>query len=921
MSAIHPENWKAVSPYLDQVLTLPEDKRDSWFASLEKESPELAAQVRTLLREHDGIERDHFLEGQPASTPCGGALAGGVIGPYTLISQIGEGGMGTVWLAERSDGRFERQAAVKFLNIALAGRGEERFRREGNILARLTHPNIAQLLDAGLSTGGQPYLVLEYVPGERIDEYCDTRRLGIEARVRLFLDVLSAVAEAHANLVVHRDIKPSNVLVAEDGKVKLLDFGIAKLLEGEGMAAGATQLTREVGSALTPEFAAPEQLTSGLITTATDVYSLGVLLYVLLTGRHPAGSGPHSQAELMKAVVELEPKRPSDAVTAGKSETTTAEEIAVKRDSTPEKLRRRLRGDLDTIVAKALKKNPQERYASATALADDLRRYLQHQPISARPDTLAYRVAKFARRYTVPVSAIAVTILALAIGLYVANRERTIAERRFQQVRQVANQFIDLDADIRGLVGSTNARKKIVAESLQYLTALEAEAPADPALALEIGNAYLQVARVQGVPITANLGEFDDAEKSLQQADSFLRFVLAKDPKDRKALLTSAEIEHDWMALVDYRNHHGDALKHARSAAERLDRFVALGNLRPEEIDDATHIYSNLAVAYTNSNLYHAAIQMSRRAIDISQGVQAAEMRRGSALGVLAISLRFTGDLEGALEAMKESLAILENSKVGSESSRLINIIHALNREGLTLGEDTDLSLKRPAEAIAVFQRGLAIAEDQARRDADDNRSRFEIASITAFIADILRHTDPGKALALYNYGLATARQSKSNTRILVAEVNLLANSSYAARWSKREPEAKKRLEEAYQVLNKIGEYPSDKIEPGEEVSRTLEARAEDFAETGEPRKALEVYQELLQKIMAWGPHPQENFRDAEVLSQVWLAMARLSRRLNLPEQAASLEARNRDLWERLDRKVPNNSYVRRKLSSIARAN
>src|SRR5438552_4753893 len=240
--------------------------------------------------------------------------------------------MCSVWLARRSDGRFEGKVAVKLLNAALVGRaGEERFRREGDILARLTHPHIARLIDAGVSATGQPYLVLEFVEGERIDHYCDDRRLDVAARLRLFLDVLAAVGHAHANLIVHRDIKPSNVLVAGDGSVKLLDFGIAKLLEDEAQAGEATELTREAGRALTPEFAAPEQVLGAPVTTVTDVYALGVLLYVLLGGQHPAGESTHSAAELIKAIVDESPTRLSNAVTSTRTLTPeTLRDIAAK---------------------------------------------------------------------------------------------------------------------------------------------------------------------------------------------------------------------------------------------------------------------------------------------------------------------------------------------------------------------------------------------------------------------------------------------------------------------------------------------------------------------------------------------------------------------------------------------------------------
>ncbi len=317
--------------------------------------------------------------------------------------------MGSVWLARRSDGRFEGRAAVKLLNASLVGHaGEERFRREGSILARLTHHHIARLLDAGVSPTGQPYIVLEHVEGIQIDSYCDRNKLDVEARLRLFLDVVAAVASAHASLIVHRDIKPSNVLVGKDGRVKLLDFGIAKLLEVDGSAGEATALTREGGGALTPEYAAPEQVTGGAITTATDVHALGTLLYLLLAGQHPVGSALSSPVLLLRAIVEEDPKRASDSA---------ADSDAATRATSPDGLRRQLKGDLDTIAAKALKKNPAERYASVTALGEDVRRYLEHEPISARPDTPAYRLAKFVRRNRVPVALAGLAVLALCGGL------------------------------------------------------------------------------------------------------------------------------------------------------------------------------------------------------------------------------------------------------------------------------------------------------------------------------------------------------------------------------------------------------------------------------------------------------------------------------------------------------------------------
>jgi eukaryotic-like serine/threonine-protein kinase len=440
MFTLSHEQWQALSPYLEQALAIPEDQREVWLRSIAEQNPDLADQLSAMLEEHRVLSEKGFLENRSFGLP-GFGLAGQTVGPYKLISQIGQGGMGSVWLAERSDGRYERRVAVKFLNLALLGKGgEERFRREGTILGRLAHEHIAELVDAGVSSFGQPYLVLDYVEGGHIDRYCDDKKLDIEARIRLFLDVLVAVAHAHANLIVHRDLKPSNVLVSKDDQVKLLDFGISKLLEGEAYDGAATALTIDGGRAMTPEYAAPEQVTGAPVTTATDVYALGVLLYLLLTGQHPAGDSIHSPADLVKAIVDTEPRRLSDIVTAAEVDETRATDYAAQRTTTPDKLRRLFRGDLDTIVAKALKKNPQERYLSVIAFAEDLSRYLNHEPISARPDTFAYRTAKFVRRNRTVVALTTLVLLATIVGLVgtliQARTARTQRDFAFQQLKR-----------------------------------------------------------------------------------------------------------------------------------------------------------------------------------------------------------------------------------------------------------------------------------------------------------------------------------------------------------------------------------------------------------------------------------------------------------------------------------------------------
>ena len=428
MSSLGIDRWQRASPYLDRVLDLAPAECDAYLKSLWAASPEVAGDVEALLAEHRVLSAEGFLKSPALLHRPEPTLLGVTIGAYTLLSPIGKGGMGSVWLAARSDGRFDGYAALKLLNAALVGRAvEERFKREGTILARLKHQHIGRMIDAGVSSTGQPYLVLEHITGRHIDRYCDDERLGTGERIRLFLDVQSAVAHAHANLIVHRDLKPSNVLVTPAGEVKLLDFGIAKLLEGDEDAPPITMLTREGDVGLTPKYAAPEQVNGEAITIATDVYALGVILFELLSGQHPTGSTARTPAEFVRAISEREPLRLSAAaVSGGDAEGRAAR--AERRATTPDRLRRLLRGDLDTILAKALKTNPAERYGSVAEFAGDLRRFLEHQPIVARGDAPGYRIAKFVRRHHRALAAAAilvVTIVAL-VGFYTA---RLAAER------------------------------------------------------------------------------------------------------------------------------------------------------------------------------------------------------------------------------------------------------------------------------------------------------------------------------------------------------------------------------------------------------------------------------------------------------------------------------------------------------------
>ncbi len=445
MSVPDAERWKRLSPLLDELLDLEPGPRQARLDALRAEDPTLADELASMIRDADQAEHARFLAGSlgpPAGSDSAAeaTLAGQRIGAYVLESPIGQGGTGTVWLARRADGRFEGAVAFKLLHPSLVGRtGALRFEREGKVLAWLAHPHIARLLDAGVTPGGQPYLVIELVDGERIDRHCDRARMDVAQRVALFRVVLDAVAHAHRHLVIHRDIKPGNILVDRAGQVKLLDFGIAKLLQADGGA--ADELTREGMRALTPDYAAPEQLRGELVTTATDVYALGVLLYQLLTGRHPTAPQQASPVDALRATLDVDPERLSDAVTVTQELSAGAlERIAQARNTSPARLRRQLGGDLETILAKALRKVPAERYATVDAFADDLHRWQVGEPVLARPDSLAYRARRFVGRHRSGVAAASLLMAAILAGLVGTITQARRAEQQSERATREAAQ-------------------------------------------------------------------------------------------------------------------------------------------------------------------------------------------------------------------------------------------------------------------------------------------------------------------------------------------------------------------------------------------------------------------------------------------------------------------------------------------------
>jgi serine/threonine protein kinase len=550
------EKWEVVKDLFQRVQARQAGKRTALLAELCGSDAELRVEVESLL--HNFEQAGEFMKipavgDAVAARPAADATMEGLrIGQYVLIRLIGQGGMGAIYLASRADEEFRKRVAVKLVQPGL--NNEEilrRFRTERQTLAVLDHPNIVKLIDSGTTGDGVPYLVMDYVEGQPIDIYCRRRNLTVNERLELFRIVCSAVHYAHQNLIVHRDLKPSNILVTAAGAPKLLDFGIAKLLKPE-MYAWNFDLTRTGLRLMTPRYASPEQIRGEPITTATDVYSLGVILYELLTGRYPYHLKTENDSEIEQAVCLIEPEKPSTAagrrdglpVAEPSTETMEAAEMPhVSHDRNPEKLRKRLIGDLDMILLTALRKEPQRRYASVEQFSEDIRRHLAGLPVIARKDTLGYRTAKFVARHKWGVAAASALILMMLVGAagtsweaHQALVEKTRAERRFNDVRKLATALLfDLDPALRNLTGSTQARKLVVERVLASLSSLAREAGNDPALQRELAAAFQRAGEIQWARFYSNLGDLSGAMASQRAALSSRQALLTARPADPAA--------------------------------------------------------------------------------------------------------------------------------------------------------------------------------------------------------------------------------------------------------------------------------------------------------------------------------------------------------------------------------------------------
>ncbi|MBL8910815.1 MAG: protein kinase [Archangium sp.] len=679
---------------------------------------------------------------------------GVTLGRYVLGDRLGAGGMGVVYSAE--DPTLGRRVAIKLLREQ-PFEGERtaraaRFEHERRILAKLDHPHITRLLDGGETESGAPYLVMELVTGTPLVEFCDAKSLDVPRRLALFLEVCGAVQFAHQHLIVHRDLKPSNILVTEDGSTRLLDFGIAKLLDPD-----EAQLTATGVQPMTPAFASPEQVRRDAITTATDVYALGVILYELLTGRSPYGDAEKSGIDaVLLAVRDHEPARPSGAVSAAR------ETDVVARAPSRRALEKVLEGDLDAIVLKALRKEPRERYASAEQFADDVRRHLEGRPALARRGSTAYVLSRFVRRHKVAVVGAGAALISLSAGTvatayqaHVASLARERAERRFTQVRQLAHSVLfDYHDGIAQLEGSTALRERLVKDALVYLESLAGEAGDDAALQRELASAFIKVGDVQGDPFSASLGDTGGALKSYRRAQDIALALPQTDVEARRMLALARLKVGDLLSVT------GDAPGALASYAEAIAVNEVLAK---NSLDDAAELSMDL-LAQATVQLEHSkldeALSSMKRCIELREQVLAA--RPGDAVirrRVLAAHVLFA-DILSARKEIPESLA---------EYGRTLEAYEALVRDATQYQTDLGPLYQRVGKArreagdvdggVVLLAKSLEVALARVAADPVDTVGIRNLAGAYSTLADAQFEVEPAAAISNYAKVVDSVRQ------------------------------------------------------------------------------------------------------------------------------------------------------------------
>lgn len=750
------ERWRQIEGLFVQAVECSPSEREPFLDEVCRGDPDLRRELESLLACDAPDKRlVEIPEAALGARPFGNSdtepeMAGRRVGPYRITRLIGHGGMGSVYLGVRDDDQYQKQVAIKLLK-----RGMDtdfmlsRFRQERQILANLEHPFIARLLDGGATGDGLPYLVMEYVDGVPITHYCARHGLSITERLRLFRLVCEAVQHAHQNLVVHRDIKPSNILTTPEGIPKLLDFGIAKVLD-PGLPAGVT-LTRRELRMLTPEYASPEQVKGMPISTASDIYSLGAVLYELLVGQGPHQFPSGSLIEIEKTVCETELEKPSLVA-------------AAREDASPavrKQLRRQLSGDLDNIVLTAMRKEPQRRYASAAEFSEDLNRHMEALPVLAREDQWTYRTGKFIRRNRLAVGAVALVTASLIGGIVATTMQARRAERRFQLARQLAQAVVrEVNGPMAKVPGATAASASMIQTVLRYLDGLSEDPGSDPAFDLEIASTYRHVADIQGNPFQANLGQPAEALANYEKAISIYEKVYARlgnrpsTKADALAGIIGGNIE---AGNIETRTGFGSK---ARARLKKVELLAAEATSRnPDAVPPGAllYLFFRLGGAEQRAGTPQQALAYFRRAVEVGTKWDAANPSlnsrstlRGAYINMAGAQL-FAGDLSGARENYEIALRMAERSARLPDATvyerSMIGDAH--QNLGDLVGNPDDLNFGDSAAAISHHRTAVEIFETIAAADPNDVRAQDNVAGAYRNLGIILLPEQPARSLEL----------------------------------------------------------------------------------------------------------------------------------------------------------------------------
>lgn len=803
---MNPERWQKIQRILDEAIDCTVVDRPRWLAEACSGDRQLQSEVESFLAHEDRlegfIEKPALAAMKPAPKSRDKLAPGHRVGPYRLVRRLGQGGMGVVYLAERVE-EFEQRVALKLIRRGLAGSHIlRRFHAERQILARLEHPNIARLLDGGTSEEGLPYFAMELIEGEPIDVYCEEHRLDTRKRLELFLQVCSALAAAHQNLVVHRDLKPGNILVDAAGVPKLLDFGIAKRLPGASAATLTATAPRQ--SALTLNYASPEQVRDEPVGTASDLYSLGVVLYQVLTGRLPYRPGNTTTLQKMLAVCEEEPLPPSVAAlreetiqVAGEPRLLTPETVAGTRDGDPKTLGRRLAGDVDSIVLKALQKDPRQRYASAEQLAADIRRHLDGLPVSARQGTLTYRAGKFVKRHRLGLAAVAALVVLTCGFTFFLLRQLSQTERARDRAERVTTFLSDLfqGADPNQLKGEDPTLRQILDRGREKLKVeLKEEPEIRATLLLKLGEIYFQ------------LGHYDQAHGLFEEVIALHRRLHSGDHRELAAAL------NDLASVYE-------AKGEPKRAEELLRECIAMRRRLGDE-ENLIKPMNNLASILSKRGEFAAAERIYREGLDLrraSLGLRHPNV--AISLRSLAVALYTAGDLDAAEPLLREALDI-QLETYGRQSPKVAATLVSLGRVAQARGQ--------LEEAKRLFTEVLEI------RRAKLGEEQVSTAIAKKDLASVL--LDQGEAApagVLITQALSTLGRAHSEDDESVAEAEGVFGAYLAAQG--RLAEAEIRLRESHRAL-------AASRGPRALQTRTVARRLADlYQKTGRPGLADEL--------------------------------------------------------------------------------